>query len=102
MLFRSNARSRGVIPVAILTTEDFDATSLDVTSLRFGITGEEAAAVRAVLDDVDNDGDIDLVAFFHSPDTGIDCDTLFTYLSGTTLTGLDIAAIDSVNIVGCH
>lgn len=97
-----NPRSRGVIPVAILTTEQFDANSIDVPSLRFGATGEEAAAVRSQLDDVDNDGDTDLLVFFRSHDTGIDCETLFTYISGATLMGQDIAGTDSVNIVGCH
>jgi hypothetical protein len=97
-----NLRSRGVIPVAILTTEQFDATSIDSTSLRFGGTGEETGAVRAVFDDVDDDSDPDLLVFFRSPDTGIDCETLFTYVSGATLMGVNIAGTDSVNIVGCH
>jgi hypothetical protein len=97
-----NPRSNGVIPVAILTTEQFDATSIDVPSLRFGATGEEASAVRAIFDDVDGDGDPDLLVFFRSRDTGIDCKTLFTYISGKTSTGADIAGTDSVNVVGCR
>jgi hypothetical protein len=97
-----NLRSRGLIPVGILTTQQFDATSIDVSSLRFGATGQEAEAVRAVFDDVDNDGDTDLLVFFHSQDTGIDCETLFPYVSGVTLTGEAIAGTDSVNVVGCR
>ena len=97
-----NLRSRGVIPVAILTTDRIDATSIDPTSLRFGATGNEAAAVRAIFEDLNNDGDTDLLVFFHSQDTKIDCETLFAYLSGVTLTGLDIAGTDSVAVVGCH
>lgn len=97
-----NPSSHGVVPIAILTTEQFDATSIDVTSLRFGATGEEAAALRAVLDDVDADGDTDLLVFFRSRDTDIDCETLFTYISGVTMTGVSIAGTDSVAVVGCH
>ena len=97
-----NPRSRGVVPIAILTTEEFDATSIDVSSLRFGATGDEAAVVRAVLDDVDNDGDTDLLVFFRTQDTAIDCETLFTYISGVTMSGESIAGTDSVAIVGCH
>ena len=97
-----NLRSRGVVPIAILTTEGFDAASIDPTSLRFGATGEEAAALRTVLDDVDQDGDPDLVAFFRSRDTDINCETLFTYVSGVTVAGVSIAGTDSVEIVGCH
>jgi hypothetical protein len=97
-----NSRSRGVVPVAILTTEEFDATSIDLTSLRFGATGEEAAPLRAVLVDVDHDGDTDLLVFFPSSDTAIDCETLFTYISGVTVSGVSIAGTDSVATVGCH
>jgi hypothetical protein len=31
-----NVRSSGVIPVAVLTTPSFDATSIDVSTVRFG------------------------------------------------------------------
>ena len=97
-----NPRSHGVVPIAILTTEEFDATSINVTSLRFGATGEEAAPLRSVLDDVDADGDTDLLVFFRTQDTNIDCETLFTYISGVTMTGVSIAGTDSVAVVGCH
>lgn len=97
-----NPRNHGVVPVAILTTEIFDATSIDMTSLRFGATGEEAAALRAVLDDLDGDGDSDLLVVFRSRETAMDCETLFAYLSGVTMTGVSIAATDSVAMVGCH
>jgi hypothetical protein len=97
-----NPRSRGLVRVAILTTEEFDATSIDLASLRFGATGAEAAPLRAVLQDVDHDGDTDLLVFFPSRDTGIDCETLFTYISGVTTTGVSIAGTDSVAMVGCH
>ena len=97
-----NPRSRGVIPVAIITTETFDATSIDLASLRFGATGQEAAPVRSVFDDVDSDGDIDLLVFFRSSDTDIGCETLFTYISGVTMTGEAIAGTDSVAMVGCR
>ena len=97
-----NPHSHGVVPIAILTTEQFDATSIDTTSLRFGATGEEAAALRAVLDDVDADGDTDLLVFFRTWDTNIDCETLFTYISGVTMSGVSIAGTDSVAVVNCH
>jgi len=97
-----NLRSRGVTPIALLTTPDFDATTIDIASLRFGATGTEVAAMRGVFEDVDGDGDIDLLVFFRGQDTGIDCDTLFTYISGSTLTGDSIAGTDSVAIVACH
>lgn len=34
--------------------------------------------------------------------TRIDCETLFTYISGVTVIGESIAGTDSVAMVGCH
>src|SRR5262245_26392297 len=64
-----NLRSNGVLPVAVLTTADFDATTVDISDLsriRFGDVNGTARVppVRANLDDVDGDGDLDLVLFF--------------------------------------
>ena len=52
-----NPRSKGVIPVAILTTDTFDATTIDQTTVRFGPNGTEPAPVQSALEDVDGDGD---------------------------------------------
>jgi len=51
-----NLKSQGVIPVAILTTDTFDATTVNAATIRFGKTGTEAAIVRSALEDVDGDG----------------------------------------------
>lgn len=61
-----NLRSRGKIPVAILTTGTFDATTVDPTTVLFGQTGTEAAPVRAALEDVDGDGDTDMILHFNT------------------------------------
>jgi hypothetical protein len=95
-------QSRGLFPVSILTTPIFNAASVDTTSVRFGTTGREASPVRAVLDDVDGDGDLDLVLLFRSQETGIGCSTRFTYLRGQTITGDLIAGTDAVSSAGCN
>ena len=48
-------RLGGSIPVAILTTDDFEASDLDPASLRFGPSGSEARPARGLLEDVDED-----------------------------------------------
>ncbi len=50
-----------MIPVAILTTGTFDASTVNPATVRFGATGTEAAAVHSALEDVDGDGDLDMI-----------------------------------------
>jgi len=96
-----NPRSKGVIPVAILTTATFDATTVDPTTVRFGATGTEAAPLQSALEDVDGDGDIDLILHFGTPATGIQCGGTSASLTGETLSGQVIQGSDSISTVGC-
>jgi concanavalin A-like lectin/glucanase superfamily protein len=96
-----NPRSEGVIPVAILTTNTFDAITVDPTTVLFGATGNEAAPVRSALEDVDLDGDTDMILHFNTQDTGIVCGDTSASLAGETFGGQAIKASDSINTVGC-
>jgi hypothetical protein len=96
-----NPRSGGVIPVAILTTGTFDATTVDPSTVRFGATGTEAVAVHDGLEDVDFDGDLDLMLHFRTEQTGIVCGTTSVALTGETDGGEPIEGSDSVRTVGC-
>ena len=95
-----NPRSRGIISVAILTTPDFNANTVDVDSLRFGATASEASVERSTFEDVDGDGDLDLILQFRQP-TNIACGADVALLRGTTLTGQLIGRWDNVVTVGC-
>lgn len=94
-----NPRSKGVIPVAILTTETFDASTVDPTTVQFGPNG--AAPVHAALEDVDGDTDLDLILHFRTQETGIACGDTEAVLTGETTGGQAIQGSDSVNTVGC-
>ena len=62
-----NPRNRGRIPVAILSTKDFDASSqVDQNSLTFGSTGNEESLVSCNRRprDVDGDGLKDVICYF--------------------------------------
>ena len=96
-----NPKSKGKVSVAILTTATFDATTVDPSTVRFGATGTEAAPVHSTLEDVDGDGDIDMVLHFNTQDTGIVCGITSVSLIGETLSGQVIAGSDSINTVGC-
>lgn len=96
-----NPRSKGVIPVAILTTETFDAATVDSTTVLFGPSGTEAAPAKSALLDVDGDGDIDMILHFNTQTTGIQCGDTSATLTGETLDGQMIKGADDINTVGC-
>jgi hypothetical protein len=96
-----NPARRGVIPVAILTTDAFDATTVDPTTVTFGATGTEAGPVRSAQEDVDGDGDTDLILHFSTQATGIQCGNVSASLSGSTFSGQVIQGSDSLETVGC-
>jgi hypothetical protein len=96
-----NPRSRGKIPVAILTTDTFDVTAVDPTTILFGATGTEAAPMRVSLVDVDLDGDTDLILHFNTQATGIQCGDISAFLIGETFNGQMIQGSDSIKTVGC-
>lgn len=92
-----NPDNEGGIPVAILTTPDFDASTVDVGTVRFGPDG--AWAVDWALEDVDGDGDPDMILHFATQDTGIRAGDTEAELVGKTLDGRDIHGLDSVRTV---
>jgi len=91
-----------MIPVAILTTDTFDATTVDPTTVLFGPTGTEAAPMHSALEDVDGDGDTDLILHFNTQQTGIQCGDTSATLTGETLGGQEVEGVDSINVVGCQ
>jgi len=98
-----NPRSNGVIPVAILGTDDFDPTQVDTETLIFTAFGDfyfDATAVHIGFEDVNGDGVVDLVAHFLIQSTGIDCHTTEAEIIGSTLDGTLFFGRDSVNPVG--
>ncbi|HKE44300.1 MAG TPA: hypothetical protein VKB41_07145 [Steroidobacteraceae bacterium] len=100
-LNRINPRSKGKVPVAILTTDSFDATSVDPAKVLFGATGTEAAPTHFALRDVDRDGNTDIVLQFKIQETGIQCADTSAVLSGETFDGRAIKGSDSIRTVGC-
>ncbi|MHC4611936.1 MAG: hypothetical protein ACYS7M_16510 [Planctomycetota bacterium] len=96
--------SQGKIPVAILSSPDFDArTELDTASLTFGRTGDEESLSRCNRsgEDINGDGLLDQICHFKTRDAGFQCGDTEGVLRGQTVDGAPIEASDSVNIVPC-
>lgn len=95
----------GVVPVALLTTDQFDATAVDHTTVRFGPGGamETHANKHGMTrheEDVDGDGDTDLVFHFRFAETGIQCGDTEATLEGETFGGMPFSGTDAVRTVG--
>lgn len=85
-----NLKSMGVITVAILTTDLFDATTVDPMSVKFGPEGATECHERGHIEDVDENGDLDMVLHFRTQETGIEWDDIEAYLTGYTVDGMAI------------
>ena len=96
-----NPRSHGVIPVAILTTDDLDATTVNPASVRFGPNNATEAHGRAHIEDVNGDGRPDMVLHFRTEETGIQCGDAQVKLKAETFGGDAVLGTDSIRTVGC-
>ena len=95
-----NPRSKGVVPVAVLGSTDFDATQIDYSTVTFGPDGASPAHDGHV-EDVNDDGYPDMVFHFKTRDTGIICGDTKATLMGDTFDGLSVTGTDTVKTVGC-
>jgi len=102
--------ARDLLPVAILTTHlskgeplDFDASQVVPLSVRFG-PGRADIVVRSMAsrEDVDSDGDEDLVLFFRLARTGIGCGDADVGLEGRTKDGKAFQGFAPILVSGCE
>jgi hypothetical protein len=95
-----NRRSRGKIPVAILSSPTLDVLSeVDTSSLTFGRTGDEASLAFCNAEDVNGDHLLDVVCHFNTEATGFLVGDTRGVLKGDTRSGVPIEGADSVRIV---
>ena len=90
-----NLKSNGVVPVAVLTTDDFDAGEVNPESVEFACAMPE----RWNSNDVDGDGDLDLLFHFRTQELDLTEDSEDATLTGQTTDGHEITGTDSVRIV---
>jgi hypothetical protein len=82
----------GVTPVVLWTTDTFDAATVDHATVTLGEAHEthvdrKTGTPRRHVEDVDGDGDMDLVFHFELDETGLPCDAESMPFNGRTYDG---------------
>jgi hypothetical protein len=88
--------SSGLMSVAILHTEDFDAQQVNPETVQFGPNSATEIHRGDHVKDVDNDGDMDLLFHFRISQTGIQCGDTSATLTGETWDEVSIFGTDSI------
>ncbi|HEU4995181.1 MAG TPA: hypothetical protein VFT29_10175 [Gemmatimonadaceae bacterium] len=94
--------SNGVIPVAILSTAGFDATTVDVATVRFGPGGAVESHGFGHMLDVNGDGITDLMLHFRTQDSGLACGATSAGIAGRTSSGRQIQGSDGIVTTSCQ
>ena len=94
-------KRQGMVPIAILSTKDFDAAQIDPATIRAGATGTEASIFRSMMEDVDHDKDVDLLLLFPVPQLLLTCNTKSVMVKAKTAKGQDVEGSEAVTMVGC-
>lgn len=98
-----NLKSKGLIPVAVLSSERFDATALDPSAIRFaGASVAVRGKDRPLADrlDIDGDGDLDLRVRFETSALTIPAGATSAILAGIGPDGWPIEGKDDIVVVG--
>lgn len=93
-----NLKTKGSVPVAIFSTAEFDATTVDVSTVRFGPA--KASPVKSSTENVNSDGYTDLVVHFDQDATGFTAGDMTAKLTGKTISGRPVEGTDTITIVG--
>jgi hypothetical protein len=96
-----NLGSNGVVPVAILTEGGFDACWVDPSTILFA----GAKPVRTAMEDVDCDGDLDMICHFDKKDLQLSASSQSATLECWTFSNCDwgsfhFVASDPIKIAG--
>ncbi|WP_455212390.1 pre-peptidase C-terminal domain-containing protein, partial [Kaarinaea lacus] len=73
-----NPKSRGKVPVALLSSSSFDAMTVEISTLTFGATGDEDSLSHCNKrgKDVNGDGMLDMLCHFNNQDAGFNNESL--------------------------
>ena len=96
-----NPKSKAIIPVAVLSTPTFDATTINTSTITFGPMGPTRANPLWWLRlDVNRDKRPDMLFFFRTQDAGFGCEAPNAGIQGQTTSGQQIYGNSPIRIVG--
>lgn len=96
-----NPKARGKIPVALLSSSEFNALDVDTTSLTFGATGYEPSLSKCAKagEDVNGDGLLDMVCHFENQVAHFQPGDLEGIVRGKTADGREIEGHGLLKVV---
>lgn len=97
-----NMNVHGLVPVAIFSTSDFDARTVDpatVTLAGAPVVPEHHGWPLIFVLDVNRDGRKDIILKFRTQDLQLTAEDTEAVLEGETTTGLNIRGVDSVTVI---
>lgn len=105
-----NTKNKGRLPVAILTTDEFDASTVDAVTITIGdgegaetpVAARKNGTLMAELEDVDDDGDLDMILHFETQAIVAGGDlhegTTSLIVNGFTLDDVALTGTDAVRV----
>ncbi len=100
-----NQKSKGLLPVAIFGSLDFDVTQIDTTTVDFDIfeVNGSTIATKCNIEDVDGDGIYDMICFFKIKEIDHKCTAEFVVgqIQGQLFDGTPFRGLDDVRWVNC-
>jgi hypothetical protein len=90
----------GKLPVAILSSAEFNAVQVDPATLQFG-SADASVAEAPVITNVDAEFGDDMIAKFNVQEAGIFCDDTEVTLSGSTYAGEPFISTDNIDTSNC-
>jgi len=83
--------------VAILSTDSFDATTIDASTVTFGPAGAPKSHDEAHIEDVNGDGLNDIVLHFKTQQSGIVKGDTEACITGSLIDETEISGCDSIS-----
>lgn len=97
-----NLKANGSVPVAIFSTDSFDATIVDPTTIMLAdasVIIKKNGTPKAAFDDVNGDGLLDLIVHVNIKDLKLNATDTEAVLKGETFAGIQIRGVDTVRII---